>query len=100
MVNLYRVGWPGVAAALISDPPSPLPGPRCAVLPGDLLHVCFAAENGYNYRLESSRDLRTWETLCDTWSTDGAWHFIDTEMDNQAQRFYRLTPEAVAEADE
>jgi hypothetical protein len=98
--NTYRVGWPGVAVALISDPPSPPPGPRCVVLPGRLMHVCFAAENGHNFRLEATSDLRNWETLCDTWSSDGAWHFIDTEMDNEAQRFYRLTPEPVVEADE
>jgi hypothetical protein len=100
VLNLYRVGWPGVAAALISDPPSPPPGPRCVVLLDHLLHVCFAAENGHNFRLEASRDLRNWETLSDTWSSDGAWNFVDTEMDSGAQRFYRLTPEPVAAADE
>jgi hypothetical protein len=100
VINPYRVGWPGVAVALISDPPSPAAGPRCVVLPGHLLHVCYAAENGHNFRLEASSDLRNWETLCDTWSSDGAWHFIDTEMDNQAHRFYRLTPEPVVETDE
>jgi hypothetical protein len=99
-LNAYRVGWPRMAVALISDAPPPPPGPRCMGLPGHLLHVRFAAENGYNFRLEASSDLRNWETLCDTWSSDGAWHFVDTEMENQAQRFYRLTPEPVADADE
>jgi hypothetical protein len=99
-LNSYRVSWPGVAVALINDPPSPPPGPRCIDLPGRLLHVCFAAEDGHYFRLEASGDLRNWETLCDIWSSDGAWHFIDTEMENQAQRFYRLAPEPVAEADE
>jgi hypothetical protein len=99
-ITLYRIGWPGVAVALISDPPSPPPGPRCVVVPGHLMHVCFAAENGHNFRLEATSDLRNWETLFDTWSSDGAWHFIDTEMDNEAQRFYRLTPEPVVEAGE
>jgi hypothetical protein len=96
----YRVGWPAVGVALISDPPSTPAEPRAALLPGNLLHVCFAAEDGYNFRLEASRDLRNWETLCDTWSSDGAWHFIDTEMDHQAHRFYRITPEPVVETAE
>jgi hypothetical protein len=99
-INGYRIGWPGQAVALISDPPSPHAGPGCVVLRDHLLHVCFAAENGHNFRLEASSDLRNWETLCDTWSSDGAWHFIDMEMDNQLQHFYRLTPDPVAEADE
>jgi hypothetical protein len=70
------------------------------VLPGHLLHVCFAAENGHNFRLEATGDLRNWGTVGDTWSSDGACHFIETEMDQQPSRFYRLTPEPVAEADE
>jgi hypothetical protein len=100
LLNLYRVGWPRVGVALISEAAPPPPGLGCDDLPGHLLHVCFVAGNGHNFRLEASSDLRNWETLCDTWSSDGAWHFIETEMENQAQRFYRLTPEPVAEADE
>jgi hypothetical protein len=100
VINPYRVGWPGAAVALISDHPPLDAEPRCVVLPDHLLHVCYAAESGHNFRLEASSDLRNWETLCDTWSRDGGWHFIDTEMDNQAHRFYRLTPEPVADADE
>ncbi|HXI50626.1 MAG TPA: Calx-beta domain-containing protein [Candidatus Saccharimonadales bacterium] len=100
VVNPYRVGWPGVAVALISDPPAPPARPRCVVLPGHLLHICFAAEVRHNFRLEASTDLRNWETLCDTWGSDGAWHYVDTEMENQGHRFYRLTLEPVAEADE
>jgi len=33
-------------------------------------------------------------------SSDGAWHFIDRDRENQPRRFYRLTPEPVAENDE
>jgi len=96
----YRIGWPGEAAALINDSPSLSAEPRCVLLPGRLMHVCFAAESGHNFRLEASSDLRNWETLGDTGSSDGAWHFIDPEIESHSRRFYRLTPEPVAEADE
>jgi len=99
--NPYRVGQANVAVAVISDEPwSPsLGGARCSAL-SDFLHVCFAAETGYNFRLECSSDFRNWETLFDTVSSDGAWHFIDRDRENQPRRFYRLTPEPVAENDE
>jgi hypothetical protein len=98
----YRVGRPGMAVALISDQPwrDTPGGAQCLVLPGRLLHLCFAAEAGHNFRVEASPDLRNWETLFDTVSRDGAWHFIDTDMENHPRRFYRLTPEPVAEVDE
>jgi len=93
----YRVGRPNLAAAVISDDPwLPSAGrTQCDALPGSLLHLCFAAETGYNFRIEASSDFLNWETLFDTMSSDGAWHFIDTEMENHPRRFYRLTPEPV-----
>jgi hypothetical protein len=84
---------------VISDVPwSPAPGAaQCVPLPGGLLHVCFAAEAGQNYRVEASVDLRIWETLVDTMSSDGALHFVDTEMANHPLRFYRFIPESGAD---
>ena len=64
------------------------------------MHICFPAEPGRNYHVEASGDLRNWETLCEGVSTDGTWHFIDCEMANHPQRFYRLTPEPMAAINE
>jgi hypothetical protein len=94
----YAIGRPSLAIALISDEPVSPPGPRCTVLPGGLVHVSFAADPPQNFRLEASADLLEWEILCDTLSSDGAWHFVDGEMNLHGRRFYRLTPEPAVEA--
>jgi hypothetical protein len=93
----YRIGRPHTAVAVIRDRPWwPLQGEaHCVALPDGLRHVCFAADAGANFRIEASSDLRTWETLFDTVSGDGTWHFIDTE--GVPTRFYRLTPEPLEE---
>jgi hypothetical protein len=103
MPTTYRVGRRNAAAAVISDGGPSLhsvDSAHCFALPSDLLHLCFAAETGHNFRIEATGDFRTWETLFDALSSDGAWHFIDIDIDNHARRFYRLTPEPVLEVDE
>jgi hypothetical protein len=98
----YRIGHPRRAVAVISDLPmlhASADG-ECLSLPDGLLNVCFAAETGVNFRVEASSDLRNWETLCDSPACDGVLHFVDDEAANLAHRFYRLTPEPVASADE
>ena len=94
-VNLYRIGRRSLAVAVISDELPVLHADRaeCMLMPGNLLHVCFPAEPGRNYRVEASSDLRNWETLTEGVSSDGTWHFVDCEMANHPQRFYRLAPE-------
>src|SRR5213075_906109 len=99
VINPYRVGRPGAAVALISDEPW-LHGPdaaQCAALPGRWVHVCFAAEDGHNFRVEASPNLRDWETLQDGPSADGAWHFVDSADIDRPQRFYRLALEPVVD---
>ena len=98
MAAAYQLGDPREAAVVISDVPwQPVPGAaQCVPLPGNLLHLCFAAEAGQNYRVEASVDLRNWMTLADATTSDGAWHFVDTEMANHPFRFYRLAPEPAA----
>lgn len=98
----YRVGRRRAAAAVIADHPwLASPGAaRCIALPGNLRHLCFAAETGHNFRIEATSDWRTWETLYDTFSADGAWHFIDVDAENYPQRFYRLTPEPVPDIEQ
>jgi hypothetical protein len=98
VINPYRVGRPRLAVAVISDGPWPPAsrGAQCLALPGVLMHVSFAAESGRNYRLESSSDLRNWETLAEAVAIDGAWHFMDTDLETHPCRFYRLMPEPLA----
>jgi hypothetical protein len=95
----YRLGFPHRALALVSDRPwvrSPS-GVRCSSLIGGVVHVCFDAETGYNFRVEASSDLRNWETVFNSLAIDGALHFVDDEMATTSHRFYRLTPEPVVE---
>jgi hypothetical protein len=92
----YVIGRPSSAIALISDGPLPVGWPPGAVLPGGLIHICFTAEPEQNFRLEATTDLQTWETIGNALSSDGTWHFVDSETD-QPRRFYRLTPEPVLE---
>ena len=98
----YHVGHPRRSVALISDLPMPLvsAGGECLSLPDGLLVVTFAAETGVNFRVESSSDLRNWETLWNAPAREGVLHFVDEEAANLPQRFYRLAPEPVPSADE
>ena len=89
----YRLGRRRAATAVISDYPWLGSSARCIALAGGLKHLCFAADSGNNFRIEATSDLRTWETLFDTSSSEDGWHFIDGEIENQPYRFYRLTPE-------
>ena len=92
----YVIGRPSSAIALISDGPLPAGWPRCAVLPGGLIHLCFAAEPEQNLRLETTSDLQTWETIDNALSSEATWHFVESETD-LPRRFYRLIPEPVVE---
>ena len=98
----YRIGSRNTAVALIKDsqPQAPPAGAECVPLAGNLMEVCFPAEAGHNFRIEATSDLRNWETLFDAVAADGMWHFIDNDSPNHRQRFYRLTPEPVAEVEE
>jgi Big-like domain-containing protein/Calx-beta domain-containing protein len=98
----YRVGRSRRAVAVISDALSvhPASGRRCIGLPGGLLHICFLAQTGQNFRVEASSDLRNWETVFDTPAIDGVLDFVDDEATNLPHRFYRLTPEPIPLADE
>jgi hypothetical protein len=93
--NAYRVSRQNIAAAVLSDAPwtHSAGDAQGFVLSENLLQVSFAAESDYYFRVEATVDFLAWETLFDTWSIDGAWHFIDTEMKDYPSRFYRLTPE-------
>jgi hypothetical protein len=96
----YRVGVQRRAMALIVDRPA-MHGSgesRCVRLPGGLLHLCFGAASGVNFRIECSTDLRNWETLFDTPAVEGVFHFVDDASDVPTHRFYRLTPEPVVES--
>jgi hypothetical protein len=98
----YRIGARRSAVAVILDglsPAAPLAAAECTPLAGNLMEVCFPADPGHNFRLEASADLNLWETLFDAVAEEGVWHFIDDDMPAHRQRFYRLTPEPVAEAD-
>jgi len=98
----YRLGRPRNAVGLISDGPwSHTPGvARCLSLPGGLVHLCFAAQAGHNFRVESTDDFRNWQTLFDAFADEDGWHFIDADMAEHPHRFYRLRPEPVVEPDE
>ena len=96
VINPYRVGRRNTAAAAISD--YSWMG-RCRALPEGLVHLCFSAQIGGNFRIEATADFRTWETLFDTPCSETAWHFIDTETGSSSQRFYRITPEPVLDAE-
>ncbi len=98
----YRVGYPRHAVALISDGPwvYPATGAQCLPLQDGMRQVGFGVETGYNFRVEASGDLRNWETVCNTFVVDGAVHYVDDEALNFSHRFYRVTPEPVADPDE
>ncbi|HKS36830.1 MAG TPA: Ig-like domain-containing protein [Verrucomicrobiae bacterium] len=100
--STYRVGQSRRAVAVISDlsMPHAFASAECLLLPDGSRNICFPAQTGQNFRVEASNDLRNWETLCNTPAIDGALHFVDEEAANFPSRFYRLTPEPVAVAEE
>jgi hypothetical protein len=94
VINPYHVGRRDTAAAAISDYAW---NERCRALPEGLVHLCFGAQVGGNFRIEATTDFQTWEALFDTRCWESAWHFIDTETASYPQRFYRITPEPVVD---
>jgi hypothetical protein len=97
----YRVAFPRRAVALISDRPVShgWGEGRCDRLENGLLHLGFGADSGRNFRIETSTDLRNWETVFDTPALDGAFHFVDEGETGLTHRFYRMTPEPVVETE-
>ena len=87
-IEPYRLGFPRRAGAIIVDNDQPRPLTHC--LPEGLLHLSLPGENGFVYRLECSADLMEWTPLCDGVVVDGAVHYVDTEMTNNAHGFYRV----------
>ncbi|MGI8603776.1 MAG: Ig-like domain-containing protein [Verrucomicrobiales bacterium] len=96
----YRIGFRSQAVALIGDVwEPPIASADCVRVGDSLLHICFAGENGTNYRIEVSGDLKNWETMTAGIAVDGMLHFVDDEMAGRRQRYYRVAPEAVIEAE-
>lgn len=95
----YVVGRPASALAIIADEPWTrfAAGLSCRRLDQHCALVALNAEAGFQYRVEASDDLRTWETLCVHPAVEPAVIFIDEDlMDGRRHRFYRISPEPVA----
>jgi len=98
----YRRGLPNRAVAVIADRPwlAPPRGVTCARLLGGGWHLCFAAESGYNFRVEATSDFLQWETVFEAPAADGALHFIEEEAPARSHRFYRLAPEPMEDVED
>jgi hypothetical protein len=68
-------------------------GTRLTRLPDRGLHVCFIAQSGHAFRVETSNDLRDWDTVFTTIAVDGALHFVEDDTAISPLRFYRIAPE-------
>jgi hypothetical protein len=95
--NHYLIGRPSTAEAVISDQPWPrlVEANPCQRLDLRCTLVAFEAEAGFNYRVEASEDLRSWETIAVQSATESAVVFIDDDATSRACRFYRISPETV-----
>lgn len=90
----YSLEFPRRAYAVIYDYRAENPDrPRCVRLPDDLLHFCFPARAGVCFRIESTSNLRDWETLFCLISLDGTVHLVDERTPGLRRRFFRATEE-------
>ena len=94
-VGPYRLGARREAVALIADPGSIVPplGAWCLPVADGGMYLCFRGQVGANYRVEASQNFRTWETVFDSIAAEGALHFVDDEIKEHPNRFYRIAPE-------
>ena len=91
MVQLYTIGRPDTAAAILADNDGTRP--PCVRLPDGLFHVCLPALSGGCYSIQGSSDLRSWSNLGACIVTEGAMHYVDVDAPANQTRFYRVVPE-------
>jgi hypothetical protein len=90
----YSLEFPRRAHAVIYDYRMENPDrPRCVPLPDGLLHFCFPGRAGVCFRIESTSNLRDWETLFCLISLDGTIHIVVERTPGLRRRFFRATEE-------
>lgn len=90
----YHLGRNNRANAVISDGPLINPDrPRCIPLAGGLLHLCFPGRAGICFRVETSENMRDWETLFCLFSVDGTIHLVSEPVPGLRRRFFRISEE-------
>jgi hypothetical protein len=90
-LRTYTIGWPARASVILVDNDQPRPG--TGPLSDRSFHLMRPGNNGSWFRIESSSNLIHWTALCTNVVTDGAIHFVDPDMENLPNRFYRAVPE-------
>lgn len=58
-------------------------------LPDGRFALRLSGERGFNYRLETSADLRTWVPILESFNVTGVIEFVEPDSADHAQRFYR-----------
>jgi hypothetical protein len=90
-IELYRIGLPDCAGAIIVDDDSQMRLPVHCLADG-AFHVTLPGQNGLAYRLECSANLRDWVSVADGVVTDGQIHYLDPSPSGADNRFYRVRP--------
>jgi hypothetical protein len=90
-IELYRIGLPDCAGAIIVDDDSQMRLPVHCLADG-AFHVTLPGQNGLAYRLECSTNLRDWVSVADGVVTDGQIHYLDPAPSGAGNRFYRVRP--------
>lgn len=86
----YTLGFPHRAAAIIVD--NDHRRPPCLRLPDGLFNLCLPVDSNDCFRVEVTRDFRTWTPLCTVPANEGHAHFVDPDAPAITHRFYRFVP--------
>lgn len=90
----YQVGAQRKAAGILVD------SQRARTSTGMLSDKCFhlrsSGPDGAWFRIDFSRDMRTWTPLCTNQVVQGSIDFVDPDASAEDTRFYRAVPQTTA----
>jgi hypothetical protein len=88
----YAIVRPVRAGAVIVDSARPPMRPR--LLPGHFFYLGATVPDGSWWRVERSKNLVDWETVCTNQVIQGQLHYVDPDAETEAMFFYRTLPAA------
>jgi hypothetical protein len=91
-VLTYDSGSAYRAAAVIVD--NDCPRPDCVRLSDGLFNLCVPSDSTDCFRIETTRDLKSWTPLCTLPVNEGAVQYVDPDSSDSPQQFYRWVPVA------
>ncbi|HTV40620.1 MAG TPA: Ig-like domain-containing protein [Candidatus Sulfotelmatobacter sp.] len=93
----YIVGIPRRAAAIIVNPPGPVP--VASTLADGCFRLSTPGPDGAWFSIEASTDLVNWTSICTNQVVNGFVNFIDPDAPGSAAKYYQVVPMTVTPGD-